>query len=77
MSFQIVQCEVRWFVSVGYTGNELPPAKYETLGEFETEHDAEQALVNAGFTRSPYSWRDSSGYGYGHGSVTRVLKEIK
>lgn len=74
MAFQIVQCEVRWTAQVGYSGNELPPIKYESVGDFETERDAEQALADAGFTRLSYGWRSYQGYGYGY--VTRYLKEL-
>lgn len=73
MPRQIVQCEVVWVVSVGYSGNELPPT-YSTMGEFDTEEDANAALTNAGFTFRGY-WKDQTGYG--HAYVSRILKEIK
>ena len=75
MAYEIVQCEVRWHVTVGYSGPELPPSRYELLGEFETEGDAAEALFVEGFTRGDYGWKSKSGYGYGH--ISRVLKEIK
>lgn len=76
MGYQIVQCKVRWIAEVGYSGTELPPSRYETIGEFETEGDAARALAEAGFTRSQYvGWTGANGYGYGH--ITRVLREIK
>lgn len=75
MSYQIVHCEVRWIAEVGYSGTELPPSRYETMGEFETEGDAARALAEAGFTRKWSGWKDAGGYGYGY--ITRVLREIK
>lgn len=73
MSFETVLCEVRWIASVGYSGNELPPTKYDMIGEFETKGDAERALAEAGLTRKEYGW-----YGrYSYGRIDRVLKEIK
>lgn len=73
MAYQIVQCEVRWVAAVGYSGTELPPSRYEPLGEFETEGDAARALAEAGLTRREYGWYGP--YAYGH--ISRVLKEIK
>lgn len=40
MAYEIVKCEVRWIARYGISGNELLPARWETLGEFETEGDA-------------------------------------
>ena len=74
MSFQIVQCEVRWVAKIGYSGNELPPVCDHALGEFHTEEDAETALTVAGFTKHTWSWEDGTGYGAGH--ISRVLKEL-
>jgi hypothetical protein len=74
MSYQIVQCEVRWIAVVGYSGTELPPSRYATVGEFETEGDAARALAESGLTRNEWGWRSPSGYGYG--SINRVLMEI-
>lgn len=73
MPRQIVQCEVVWVVSVGYSGNELSP-NYSTMGEFDTEEDANAALTNAGFTLYG-TWKDRTGYG--HAYVSRILREIK
>lgn len=73
MAFQIVQCEVRWQATVGFSGNELPPTCYELIGEFETEGDAARALAEEGLTRHEYGWRGN----YSYGRITRVLKEIK
>lgn len=75
MSFQKIECYVIWTATIGYSGNELPPSNYESLGEFETEGDAARALAEAGFTRSEYGWKGASGYGYGN--ITRTLREIK
>ena len=75
MTYEIVQCEVRWQATVGYSGTELPPFKYELLGDFETEGDAARALAEEGFTRGDYGWKSNSGYGYGQ--ISRWLKEIK
>ena len=33
MAYEIVQCEVRWQATVGYSGTELPPSTYELLGD--------------------------------------------
>lgn len=73
MAFQIVQCEVRWLACIGYSGTELPPSTYETIGEYETERDADQALADAGMTRVSYGWRGEYATGY----VQRTLKELK
>jgi sugar phosphate isomerase/epimerase len=73
MAYEIVQCEVRWIASVGYSGTELPPSKYEKLGEFETEGDACRALAEAGLTRRASGWYGSYSYGY----VERTKVEIK
>ena len=75
MAYEIVQCEVRWQVTVGYSGTELPPYTYELLGDFVTEDDAAEALAVEGFNRGDYGWKSKSGYGYGR--ISRVLKEIK
>jgi hypothetical protein len=72
MAFQIVQCEVRWIAVVGYSGTELPPSKYETIGVYETERDADQAMADAGLTRKSYGWRGE----YATGFVQRTLKEL-
>jgi hypothetical protein len=75
MTFQIVRCEVRWVVKIGYSGNELPPSTYESLGPFETERDAEQALADTGFTRKTSSyWKNGS---YGEAWIARTLKELQ
>ena len=73
--YEIVQYEVHWHATVGYSGTELPPSTYELLGDFETEGDAAEALAVEGFTRGDYGWKSKSGYGYGR--ISRVLKEIK
>jgi|TARA_R110000822_G_scaffold42672_2_gene115771 hypothetical protein len=75
MSFQIVQCEVRWVVKIGYSGDELPTTCSQYLGEFHTEDAAEAALTAAGFTKHEWRWKDATGYGAGH--VSRVLFERK
>ena len=74
--FKIVQCEVRWIACVGHSGNELPPSTYETIGEYETERDADQALADAGMTRTPTRgyWTGHSGYATGY--TRRTLKEL-
>jgi hypothetical protein len=73
MAYEIVECEVMWVAEVGYSGNELPPTRYERIGEFETEDDAARALAEVGLTRRDYGWFGP--YAYGH--ITRVLREIK
>ena len=74
MAFQTVTSEVRWVASIGYSGNELPPTKWEVIGEFEDRGDAERALAEAGLTRR--EWGSWTG-GYAHGSIARVLREIE
>jgi hypothetical protein len=74
MAFKTVTCEVRWFASIGYSGNELPPSEYKVLGEFEDRGDAERALAEAGLTRREWgSWTGC----YAYGNIQRVLKEIE
>ena len=75
MPLQIVQCEVTWVVHVGYSGNELPPTKYESVGAYDSKEDAERSLTQAGFVRQPWGWKDSTGYGLAY--VSRILSEIK
>lgn len=72
MAFQTVTCEVRWIASIGYSGCELPPSEYKSLGEFEDKGDAERALAEAGLTRREYGWRSD----YGYGRIVRYLKEV-
>jgi hypothetical protein len=76
MAFKIVQCEVRWLACVGYSGNELPPSTYSTIGEYEDEGDACRALAEAGMTRTNICgyWTGQSGYAQGY--VKRILKEL-
>jgi len=76
MAFKIVQCEVRWLACVGYSGNELPPSTYATIGEYEDEGDACRALAEAGMTRTNTCgyWTGQSGYAQGY--VKRILKEL-
>ena len=50
MPRQIVQCEVVWVVSVGYSGNELSP-NYSTMDEFDTEEDANAIEQHFGVER--------------------------
>ena len=73
MAFQIVQCEVRWAAVVGYSGTELPPSRWEDIGEFESEGDAARALAEEGLTRHEYGWTGA----YSYGRIQRRLKEIK
>lgn len=73
MAFQTVTCEIRWIAAVGFSGTELPPSQYETIGEFETKGDAERALAEAGLTRREYGWSGD----YSYGSIQRILREIK
>ena len=75
MAAQIVQCEVRWVITVGYSGNELPPSKWTQLGDADTEEEARKILTSAGFTSQLGGWRDSTGYGTGY--ISRVLREIR
>lgn len=83
MPRQIVQCEVTWVVNVGFSGNELPPSTWNSFGHFDSEVDAQDALLGAGFTRCPGTWRATSRWhwqdstGYGTAYVSRVLTEIK
>mgnify|MGYP006267157727 CR=1 FL=1 len=73
MVFQIVQCEVIWIATIGYSGNELPPSNWETIGEFEDEGDACRALAEAGLTRQEYGfWKGA----YSSGYIKRTLKEL-
>jgi hypothetical protein len=75
MAFQIINVtyEVRWVAKVGYSGNELPPTRYEVIGEFEDEGDACRALAEKGLTRKAWGWHG----GYAHGHVTRKLVEVR
>ena len=73
MAFKIVQCEVRWVASVGYSGNELPPSNFEVIDEFEDEGDACRALAEAGLTRAEFGFWHG---GYAHGYVQRTLREL-
>jgi hypothetical protein len=80
MTYEIVQCEVHWVASAAYSGNELP-GLLEQIGSFPTEEEARAALVEKGFefrTLWPGAvegWRTQDGYGIG--TISRVLKEIK
>lgn len=72
MAFRIVRCEVRWTAKIGISGDELPPQRWEHLGDFETPELAAQALEDRGLTLQDGEWRAPYTYGY----VSRYLKEI-
>ena len=76
MAFKIVQCEVRWLACVGYSGNELSPRIYSTIGEYEDEGDACLALAMVGLTRTQLQGYWTSPSGYAQGYVKRTLKEL-
>ena len=74
MAYQTVLCEIRYSATVGHSGNELPPSKYEVLGWYESEGDAARALAEYGLTRTKYGWRSNSGYTTGY--IERSLREL-
>ena len=74
MAFQTVTCLVVYRASIGGCEGDGRPVTWpvQHLGDFETQRDADQALADAGLTRSSYgNW---TGY-YQWGSVSRILIE--
>ena len=74
MAFQSVTCVVVYRVSVGKCEQDGRPVSWprETLGDFETQSAAEQALAAAGFTLNSWGmWKSPSRWG----EVTRMLVE--
>jgi hypothetical protein len=73
MAFELIVAEVRWVASVGHSGTELPPARYEIIGEFESHAQAAKALTERGLACCP------AGFWYGnyaYGRIERVLGEL-
>ena len=78
MSFELVICVVVYRVFTGACDSEGRHihTSSTTLGDFETQRDADQALADAGFTRQSWGgWTSHSGYSWG--SVSRLLIEEK
>ena len=70
-----VVCDVVWRVTVNQLdGSGYNIVRYEHLGDFDTERDADQCLADAGFTRHTYGWERRSAYQ--RASVSRVLIEL-
>jgi len=70
-----VVCDVVWRATVQQldgSGNNI--TSNETLGDFDTQRDADQCLADAGFTRRTYGWERN--WAYQRASVTRVLIEL-
>lgn len=72
-----VVCEVVWRATVQQLdGSGRNITHQETLGDFDTARDADQALADAGFTRTQWGgW--ARNWAYQHASVSRVLIEIE
>jgi hypothetical protein len=69
-----VVCDVVWRVTVAQLdGSGQHVVRHESLGDFDTERDADQKLADVGFTRTQYGW--TRNWVYQRASVHRVLIE--
>ncbi len=71
-----VVCDVVWRVTVEQldgSGREITDR--ETIGDFDTERDADQCLADEGFTRKNWGWVRN--WAYQQASISRILIEQK
>ncbi len=74
-----VICDVVWIATVSQLdGSGRNITGYESLGNFDTERDADQKLADEGFTRTKWGWGGwERNRTYQIASVSRVLIEQK